>query len=316
VTKDTTLGKAAHGQPADAAADVQRHAAPVTGGSGRGETIGRIGQGGYLGGRSGIRGDTGGTKMGGDTSTLNPPALTPPPKPAVRSKEIAKAEVPPHSEQQQKPVSRFDPSPPPPPAAAPAEKKAAPEPQVSTASPGANVQLRAQNEGNANRYRSLPSQAQQVPQRSSPVGGVAESPSSADLDETRAQTRDLVSKTQRETAKQVTTPPDQLYAQLVTNTNSGNDCTRVMDLVKQLESWNYWGNQHPNEMRNAYLLRGRCQNDNKLADKDYENARRISQEQEKNDYKRASKGKRAPSKGKPTDNSNAGPPADAVPAKK
>jgi hypothetical protein len=314
VTKDTTLGKATiakespppagpgHGAPA-------MHAAPSSGG----EDFDAV-MGGAMSGRRDLGGSAGGGKAGGDYRAAEPPK-TAAPKPAAKPREVAKREK--AADDPQFETSRPAPPPPPQAGAAPAQKKmqsqgAYAQPQVTTSPPPSNLEV--QNEG-YQRYRNAPPVVQQ-PQPTTPPAANAQS--APELDETRSTTQGLVSQTRRQESKQATTSPEQLYSQLVTNTNNGNDCTKVMDLVKQLETWNYWSTQHPNEMRNAYLLRGRCQSDNNLANKDMENARRISAEQEKNDKVRASKaGKKAPAKSKAVDNNaSQQAPAEAAPAKK
>ena len=310
VTKDTKLGKAtvAHGKvaqeisgssgpvaatpapapppPARAATGTGRgamHVAPSTGG----EDFDAV-----LGGAMNKR-DTGGAaggKAGGDVAFDKTQPVEKPG--ASKPRELAKKEG--KKEPDARNYYPRQPSPP------PATPQAAP--QLTTAPQGAQS-----NEGYIGRYRNAPP-PQQAPKpiAKAPVAANSE----PEMDEARTSTESMAQQTRREQQKQVTTPPDQLYSQLVTSTNNGNDCGKVMDLVKQLESWNYWGNQHPNEMRNAYQLRGRCQTDNNMAQKDYENANRIQQEQ----TKRASK-KAAPAKSKASDNASQAP-AEAAPAKK
>ena len=285
------------------------HAAPSSGG----EDFDAV-MGGAMSGRRDLGGSAGGGKAGGDYRAAEPPK-TAAPKPAAKPREVAKREK--AADDPQFETSRPAPPPPPQAGAAPAQKKmqsqgAYAQPQVTTSPPPSNLEV--QNEG-YQRYRNAPPVVQQ-PQPTTPPAANAQS--APELDETRSTTQGLVSQTRRQESKQATTSPEQLYSQLVTNTNNGNDCTKVMDLVKQLETWNYWSTQHPNEMRNAYLLRGRCQSDNNLANKDMENARRISAEQEKNDKVRASKaGKKAPAKSKAVDNNaSQQAPAEAAPAKK
>jgi hypothetical protein len=337
VTKDTTLGKATHatadqpsahrgagvttGAPAGPRGGAPAmHAAPTSGGEDFDAVMG--------GAMSGRRDIGGGGKTGGDVRAAEQPkvalpkpaaprpAAEPPKMPAPKTskpRELAKKEAAPDPRLElSQPAQTPAPAPPPPQAAAGAapQKKAQTQsygtPQVTTSPPPSSINV--QNEGYQQRYRNAP----QLQPQSPPA---ANTESTAELDETRQQTQGLVSQSRREQQKQAAAPPEQLYSQLVTSTNNGNDCAKVMDLVKQLETWNFWSTQHPNEMRNAYLLRGRCQLDNKLADKDMENARRIANEQEKNEKVRASKAgkKAAPSKSKASDNA-ASAPAEAAPA--
>jgi hypothetical protein len=351
VTKDLKLGKAtvAHGAAtrgagAPGAAPAPPPARAAAGDAPRGQTAAgsKFGQGpmhvapssggedfdSVTGGAISGRRDNAGAakgKAGGDVgwqdksqAAEKPAAPRPEPQrqyspPPAKPREVAKTakkEAPPQNYYQQQPAS-----PPPPPQASsrptPTTTPPGATPQLTTSPQGGQVNV--QNEGYIGRYRNAPAQqapAQPAPKVSKAPVANAESP---EMDETRTSTESLARDTRREQQKQAA--PDQVYAQLVTATNNGNDCGKVMDLVKQLESWNYWGDQHPSEMRNAYLLRGRCQNDNNLAKKDYENANRIAQEQEKTANKRA--GNKKASKSKAVDNNaTQAAPAEAAPSKK
>ena len=343
VTSDTKLGKATvgHGATTRGAAPVAAPApAPSRAAAGdvaAGQTTSRFGQGpmhvapstggedfdAVTGGAISGRRDSGGGgkgKVGGDFAGLDksqaaekPAAPKPDPQqkysPPAKPREVAKKEAPPQDYYRQQQQA----SPPPPPQAASRPATPGATPQLTTSPQGG--QYNVQNEGYIGRNRNMPQQApaQPAPKISKAPASNAES-LSPEMEETRSSTQSLAQHSRREEQKQATTPPDQVYAQLVTATNNGTDCGKVMDLVKQLESWNYWGDQHPSEMRNAYLLRGRCQADNNLAKKDYENANRIAQDQEKAGNKRASK--KAPAKSKASDNNASQAPAEAAPAKR